>query len=355
MRPDRAGSSGNIPRPRPRQKKGATGGRKPMSSQALHKHRRALFAGAASAALALSLAAAPVHAAAAAVPATAPATLEEVIVTGSKRPENVQDVPASVLVATAAAMERQNIRDFDDLVHIAPSLTITKTSQPANNSINIRGIGTYAYSIATEPSVAVVIDDIPQSFQAAAFAALVDVQQIEILRGPQNTLFGKSASAGLVNITTQAATRTFTAKADIMATNDDEQRYQATVSGPITDNLLFRLAGNYSRYRGNVFNLTTGNWLNGQSDATVRGKLVWTPADTWEITLSPYYTHTIASCCVGAEFFVSPGVTAGKNNIPQSAILQGISPGPDNTLIQMDVDAKGDAVDYGAGLRVLKA
>jgi len=315
--------------------------------------RRALLGGAAVAVFAFGLGAEPATAADAA-PAVAPAALEEVIVTGSKRPENVQDVPASVLVATAAAMERQNIRDFDDLVHIAPSLTITKTSQPANNSINIRGIGTYAYSIATEPSVAVVIDDIPQSFQAAAFAALVDVSQVEILRGPQNTLFGKSASAGVVNITTEAPTHTFSAKADVMATSDDEQRYQATVSGPITDNLLFRLAGNYSRYRGNIFNLTTDHWLNGQSDATVRGKLVWTPADTWEVTLSPYYTHTIASCCVGAEFFVSPGVTAGKNNIPQSAILQGITPGPDNILIRMDVDAKGDALDYGSGLRVVK-
>lgn len=95
------------------------------------------------------------------------------IVTAGKRLENIQDVPASVLVVTDVALERANVRDFDDLVKIAPSVTITKTSQPANNSINIRGIGTYAYSIATEPSVAVVIDDVPQAFQAAAFSALV--------------------------------------------------------------------------------------------------------------------------------------------------------------------------------------
>ena len=96
-------------------------------------------------------------------------TPEDVIVTASKRLENIQDIPASVLVVTQSAMERSNVRDFDDLVKVAPSVTITKTSQPANNSINIRGIGTYAYSIATEPSVVVVVDEIPQSFQAAAF------------------------------------------------------------------------------------------------------------------------------------------------------------------------------------------
>ena len=69
---------------------------------------------------------------------------------------------------TDVTLERANIRDFDDLVKIAPSVTITKTSQPANNSINIRGIGTYAYSIATEPSVAVVIDDVPQAWKTTA-------------------------------------------------------------------------------------------------------------------------------------------------------------------------------------------
>ena len=280
--------------------------------------------------------------------------VEEVIVTGGKRLENVQDVPSSVLVATAASMERANVRDFDDLVKIAPSVTITKTSQPANNSINIRGIGTYAYSIATESSVAVVIDDVPQAFQAAAFAALVDVQQVEILRGPQNTLFGKSASAGVVSITTQPATDYFTARADVMFTDDHEQRYQATVSGPISETLKFRLAANYSDYRGNIYNLTTGHWLNGQSDTTLRGKLVWTPAPDWTVTLSPYITRTLASCCAGAELFVSPGVTVGKNNISQTVILAGITPGPGNHLARYDVDARGNAEDYGSGLKIVR-
>jgi iron complex outermembrane receptor protein len=297
---------------------------------------------------AIAVAAAP-----SAATVVAPTSLEEIVVTGGKRPENVQDVPASVFVATAAAMERAQVRDFDDLVKIAPSLTITKTSQPANNSINIRGVGTYAYSIATESSVAVVVDDIPQAFQATAFTALVDVRQIEILRGPQNTLFGKAASAGVVNITTQPATAELSAHAEVMATDDHEARVSATVSGPVNDTLRFRLSGNYSDYRGNIYNLGTGHWVNGASDTTLRGKVVWTPAQDWEATLSPYYNHTVASCCQGAEYFVSPGVTFGKNNIPQSVILRGITPSPENTNSRMDVDARGNSVDYGAGLRIV--
>lgn len=285
--------------------------------------------------------------------------VEEVIVTAGKRLENIQDVPASVLVVTQATLERANVRDFDDIVKVAPSVTITKTSQPGNNSINIRGIGTYAYSIATEPSVAVVIDDVPQAFQAAAFAALVDVQQVEVLRGPQNTLFGKSASAGVINITTQPPTDEFTARLDAMATDDGEQRYSGTVSGPISDSLKFRLAASASDYRGNVRNLSTGHWLNGQQDTTLRGKLVWTPAEDWTVALSPYYTETDASCCAGAEYFVTPGSTTGgaatgASRIPMSVFLAGITPSTDNRLLRMDVDAQGDAKDYGAGLKIAR-
>jgi iron complex outermembrane recepter protein len=299
-------------------------------------------------------------AAAGRAPDSAPrAILEEVIVTATKRAQNIQDVPSSVLVVTGRAMERSNVRDFDDLVKVASSVTITKTSQPANNSINIRGIGTYAFSIATEPSVAVVIDEVPQAFQAAAFAALVDVQQVEVLRGPQNTLFGKAASAGVVSITTRPATDVFTARADVVLTDDSEQRVQGTISGPLSDTLKFRLTGNYSDYRGNVYNLSTGNWLNGQQDTTVRGKLVWEPSSDWTITLSPFYTSTDASCCAGSEYFVSPGSTTGgaqtgPSRIPMSQFLAGIAPGAGNRHTRMDVDARGDAEDYGSGLKAVR-
>jgi len=281
------------------------------------------------------------------------ATLEDVVITGLKLPESAQNVAASVFVATASNMERAEVRDFDDLVRMVPGLTITKTSQPANNSINIRGIGTYAYSIATEPSVAVVVDDIPQAFQAEAFTALVDVHQVEVLRGPQNTLFGKSASAGVINITTEPATDTLTGRAEVMGTNDHEQRYQATVSGPIADHVKFRLAANYSEYRGTVHDLTNGQWMNGMEDSTLRGKLVLEPSNTWTVTLSPYFLHTPATCCIGAQYFVSPGVTFGKNNISQSVILQGITPGRDSVDLRSDVGARGDALDYGSGLKIV--
>ena len=150
--------------------------------------------------------------------------LEAIIVTASKRSEKVQDLPASVFVATDERLSRTDVRDFDDLVRIAPSLTITKTTQPANNSINIRGVGTYAFSIATKPSVSVIVDEVTQSVQAQAFQALADVAQVEILRGPQSALFGTSASAGVINITTKGPSSIFEAGSKIIATDDGEER-----------------------------------------------------------------------------------------------------------------------------------
>lgn len=293
-------------------------------------------------------------------PPNAPAFVDEietVVITGFKRAENVQDVSSSVFVASEKLTERANVRDFDDLVSIAPNLTITKTTQPANNSINIRGIGTYSYSIGAEASTAVVVDDIPQAFQAEAFKALTDVAQIEILRGPQSTLFGKSASAGVINITTKAPTDRFMAGMEAMASDDHEYRAQGYLSGPLSNTLKYRVSVNADNYRGNLYNIYNNTWVLGHSGLALRGKLVWTPTDDLTVTLSGRWDNSWSSCCTWAYYFLSPGVTFGRfgpsnYQAPQSAVLNGIVPGPTNRLISADVNPQGDARDHGGGLKI---
>ena len=291
-------------------------------------------------------------------PESEPATeMETVVITGFKRAENVQDVTSSVFVATDKGLERNNVRDFDELGGIAPSLTISKSTQPANNSINIRGVGTYAYSIAAESSSAVVVDDIPQAFQAQAFQAFSDIAQIEVLRGPQSTLFGKSASAGVINITTKAPTEFFSFGAETLVTDDHEYRAQAYVSGPLTDTLKYRLSVNADTYRGNLHNIFNNTWVLGHSDAAATLKVLWEPAENWKVTLSAHGDNTRSSCCTWAYTYVSPGVTFGRfgpggYQAPQSAILNGVVPSAHNYEISADVNPKGDAVDYGGGLKI---
>jgi iron complex outermembrane receptor protein len=302
------------------------------------------------------------HAAMAAdAPASQPsAAVEEVVVTATKRSENVQSVPLSVYVATKATLDRANVRDFDDVTAIAPDLTITKTTQPFNNSINIRGVGTYAFSIATEASTAVVIDDVPQAFQAEAFNALTDASQVEVLRGPQSTLFGRSASAGVISINTLAPTATFEAGARAMITGDHEQRANAFLSGPIGDQFKFRIAMGEDNYRGSLFNVFNNTWIDGHADSNIRAKLVWNPDPSWTVSLLPYWDNTHSTCCTMTPYFLTQvpgGLTYGKFTsstfaASQANILNGIVPGPHNRQISEDVNPAGNAVDDGAGFKI---
>jgi iron complex outermembrane receptor protein len=131
------------------------------------------------------------------------AELDEVVVSAQKRQQNLQDVPVAVTAITAEMLENQHIEQFNDLTRVAPGLTITESSNVANSSINLRGIGTFVFSIGLEPAVSVIIDDVPIVQTAQAFANLSDIERVEVLRGPQGTLFGKNASAGVINVVTK--------------------------------------------------------------------------------------------------------------------------------------------------------
>lgn len=279
--------------------------------------------------------------------------LETVVVTGSKRSEHLLDVPSSVWAVTEEGLNRTLARDFDDLARISPSVTITRTTQPANNSINIRGVGTYAFSIATKPSVSVVVDGVPQAFQAQAFTTLEDVEQVEVLRGPQSTLFGTSATAGVINITTKAPQFRLGFGARAMVTDDGEQRVSGFLSGPLADTVRARLFVGSSFYRGTLYNTYTGRWINGQDSLTARAKMVWEPSQDSSLILAARWSDTRGSCCTSASQFVSPGVTFGRfrgYSAPQSFILDGLVPGPDNRLVSADMDPQGDATDRGGSL-----
>src|SRR5882724_1340218 len=151
------------------------------------------------------------------------AQLEVVTVTATKRAERLQDVPVAVTALTSAVLDRSNVRELGDLVKLAPGLVIQYGSQPGNFAISMRGIGTFSNGIAVESDVAVVIDDVPVAYQAAAFQDLIDVERVEVLRGPQSTLFGKSAIAGVLNIVTSAPTHEWTGKASALITDDQEK------------------------------------------------------------------------------------------------------------------------------------
>ena len=217
----------------------------------------------------LIFAATPAFAQDAQVPADAAAEedaggLEEIVVTAQKREQNMQDVPVAVTALSGEALANQRINDFADLTKAAPSLTVTQRASAADNSINIRGIGTFAFTTGVDPSVAVIVDDVALVQQAQAFSNPASIERIEVLRGPQGTLFGKNASAGAINIVTKGPTQQFSGQVSAGYASDGEVRVSAAVAGPLGDTAGFRISGFYTDQNGYITNLTTGqefsNW-----------------------------------------------------------------------------------------------
>ncbi len=277
--------------------------------------------------------------------------LQEIVVTAQKRQQSAQDVPVAMSVVGADALANVGGSRLQDLTQLSPSLTVTQGGDQNNNSVILRGIGTSAFSIGVEAAVLVVIDDVATGLSGQGFNDLQDIERIEVLRGPQSTLFGKSASAGVINITTKAPTDHFSGTAEVMVTDDDEQRYSAGLSGPISDELSFRVSAAIGRYDGNIKNIATGRMINGRDSENYRAKLLWQPSDRFDATLSGYYSKTEADCCDYVLLKKTPGVRT-LFGVPTNAQLEGITPGPDNFTARVDPDPVSDAKDYGASLKL---
>jgi iron complex outermembrane receptor protein len=279
----------------------------------------------------------PAFAQDAATPADDTGGLEEIIVTAQKREERLQDVPVAVTALGAEAIANSRIADFSDLTRAAPSLTITQTTSSPNNAIVLRGIGTFAFSIGVEPSVAVIIDDMPVVQQAQAFDNMADLQRIEVLKGPQGTLFGKSASAGVVNIVTQDPSKEFSGSVSATAATDGDYRLEAVVSAPLGDNAGVRLTGFYHDYRGNVRNLTNGQRMNDQENYGVRAKFKADLSDALTFTVTGAHSKaTQDGTATTLRGILGAGTPRVLGAVPLLPTLTGISPGKGNYRSRVD-------------------
>ena len=304
----------------------------------------------------LCCASAPVLLLAMSAPAFAQSTdsvsLDEVVVTAQKRAENVQNVPLAVSVVTARQLESAGVKEFTDVSRVAPSLTIRQADQPINASVALRGIGTFAYGIGVEPSVAVQLDDVPVSFQARAFSDLTDVERIEVLRGPQSTLYGKSASAGLINIYTRDPSAKFSVLANALATDDHEYRGAISLSGPIGETLGYRLSASRSEYAGNVRNLYDGKKVNGRDETSIRGKLLWEPTDALKVTVGASYIDGVATSNATIRTYAPGATLRGTAGLTAAVTMPGVVPGEENLTVSNDTPPYAKSEGFGQSLKV---
>jgi len=327
-----------------------------------------------SAAIALTLAhwAAPATAQAQAQEAEPdPNRLQTVMVTANKRVEKLESVPMAISVLSEAEIQRNNIREIEDVVALTPSLTQASGTTAANNALFMRGIGTVSVGIGVESDVSVIIDDIPIAVQFQAFRDLADVARIEVLKGPQSTLFGKSAVAGAINIVTKPITGPLVYRGSAYYTNDHEWRLGASVGGRLTDTFGLRIAVNKSDMPGNFTNLTNGEKVNGSSGKTVMAKFSWTPIRNLDIDFLPHYNQQTNSRGVTAVngFFRTTGSAAAGNlvttpadlataylngnpQLPASLTLAGIDPyNPNNRNVRRDFPTGINSTTRGTGLK----
>jgi len=222
---------------------------------------------------------------------------DEIIVTATKREQTLQDVPVAVTVTTGETIERAAIRDLKDLQSVVPSLRVNQLQSSANTNFYIRGFGNGANNAGIEPSVGLFIDGVYRSRSASMIADFPDVERIEVLRGPQSTLFGKNASAGVISIVTKKPQFQLGGNLEASYGNYNAVVVKGMVTGPLSDTVAVSLAGGLNKRNGIVRDLATGNKTNDRDRWFVRGQALFEPSKDLSIRLIGDYGKIDENCC----------------------------------------------------------
>ncbi|MDE2597224.1 MAG: TonB-dependent receptor [Sphingomonadales bacterium] len=229
--------------------------------------------------------------------AAAEADGNEIVVTATKREQTLQDVPVAVSVTTAETIERAQIRDIRDLSTVVPSLRVNQLQSSANTNFYIRGFGNGANNAGIEPSVGLFVDGVYRSRSASMIADLPDVQRVEVLRGPQSTLFGKNASAGVISLVTREPKFTFGGNVEASYGNRNALVVKGVVTGPLAETVAVSLAGGYNKRDGYVQDLGTGERENERNRWFVRGQMLFEPSSDLKVRLIGDYSKIDENCC----------------------------------------------------------
>ncbi|MEN7342740.1 MAG: TonB-dependent receptor [Pseudomonadota bacterium] len=223
--------------------------------------------------------------------------LEEIVVTAAKREQTLQEVPIAVSVTSEETIQNSKILDVLDLQSVVPSLRVNQLQSSQNTNFVIRGFGNGANNPGIEPSVGVFIDGVYRSRSASALADLPNLQRVEVLRGPQSTLFGKNASAGVISIITQAPQFETEGSAELIFGNYGQTVAKGSITGPISENLAYSLSGSYNSRDGYFDNIANGNEINARERWALRGQLLWEPSESVSFRLIADTDEIDENCC----------------------------------------------------------
>jgi iron complex outermembrane receptor protein len=232
----------------------------------------------------------------------------EIVVTAQGRAQVLSDVPLAISAVSAETLERTGATDIRQLNQVAPSLLVSSTGSEANASARIRGVGTVGDNPGLESSVATFIDGVYRSRTGLGLNDLGEIERVEVLRGPQGTLGGRNASAGMLNIVTKQPQFEFGGMAEATYGNYDYLRFQGAVTGPVSEQLALRVDGLYAKRDGYYKDVNTGYDVNNRDRYLIRGQALYQPSADLSIRLIADYSHRKEDCCaaVYATADVSP-------------------------------------------------
>ncbi|AQR75705.1 TonB-dependent receptor [Sphingomonas sp. LM7] len=279
----------------------------------------------------------------------------DIVVTARRRAEQVQDVPIPISVVGVKELDNTGSFNVQRLQQLQPTLQFY-SSNPRNSSVNIRGLGAPLglTNDGIDQGVGVYIDQVYFSRVAVATLDFLDVQQVETLRGPQGTLYGKNTVAGAISITSKAPSFDFEGRAEVTAGNLAFKQAKASISGPLADTVAVRLGISTTSRRGTIFNVATGNYINEQDNIGLRGALLWHASDSLSLTLSGDYNRQDPECC--AQIYVRYGPTQRPANRQYPALTAALgytvpSTNPFDRLTDVDAELNALNVLGGASLR----
>jgi len=227
-----------------------------------------------------------------------PAQIEEIVVTARKRSEKSQDVPVALTVLGGKHLQDVGAVNIRDIYREVPTLQVT-IPNARNTTLNIRGLGSGIANDGLENAVGVFVDGVYYARPGSATFDLLDLERVEVLRGPQGTVFGKNTTAGALNITTSKPSFKPQTTVDVSAGNYNYKQVRATTTGPVNDVLAYRFSVNKTTRDGFVDNVRLGVDQNDYNDIGFRGQILYVPNDNFDLRVTADYDKQRNHCCIG--------------------------------------------------------
>jgi len=284
-------------------------------------------------------------------PASQPSLVDEIVVTANKREQSLQDVPVVVTAIGEQALKDGGVKDIKDLMQLTPGLMVSSTANESTTVARIRGIGTVGDNAGLESSVGIVIDGVYRPRAATGIGDLGEMQRVEVLKGPQGTLFGKNTSAGVINVLTAEPEFQFGGTVEATVGNYNAREISGSITGPIIGDVLAGRLYVANRERDGFYDVRVGNGPrtrtedNNRNYWTARGQLLFLPNADLKIRVIADYTQRDESCCAAVTYVRGPGAAALDQAAGTTTTLNPID--PERRLAYANRDGINHVTDKG--------